>query len=227
MKLSLRQGATAHALCVFTMLAGTLVAARLTSHRLGGALAESLETIPWELAGFVGSANPPLQRSVLNELRATNYIARTYRKDDLEADLFVAYYAQQRAGESMHSPKHCLPGGGWEIWKFDMLDAHAGGARYAINKYSISHEGERRIVLYWYQSRERVFASEYLGKLLLARDALLQHSTAAAIVRIIVPDNDQAVSGGSALASAMILEMQRCFGRRPAINISNRIMAAR
>ena len=213
MNLLFRRGATAHAICVFTMLAGTLVAARLTSYRLGGALAEPLETIPWELAGFVGSANPPLQQSVLNELRASNYIARTYRTSGLEADLFVAYYAQQRAGESMHSPKHCLPGGGWEIWKFDMLHAQVGGAVYGINKYSISHEGERRIVLYWYQSRERVFASEYLGKLLLARDALLQHSTAAAIVRIIVPDNEQAMPGATVLASAMIREMQRCFGR--------------
>jgi len=185
----------------------------LTSYRHAGSLARPLESIPWELAGFVGAANPPLQEDVLKELKASNYVARTYRKGGSEADVFIAYYAQQRAGESMHSPKHCLPGAGWEIWQTEMLELPVNGQKFAVNQVSISHEGERRIVLYWYQTRDRVFASEYLGKLLLARDALLQDSTAGAILRVMVPDGPQALEAGSVLASDLILEMQHCFGR--------------
>ena len=56
---------------------------------------------------------------VVRALDPTSYLSRTYRKGSNDADLFIAFYAQQRAGESMHSPKHCLPGSGWEIWKHD------------------------------------------------------------------------------------------------------------
>ena len=68
-------------------------------------------------------------------------------------------------------------------------------------------------MLYWYQSKNRIIASEYMGKILLARDTLLQNSTAASIVRIIVPDQPAAFDAARNLASELILEVQRCFGR--------------
>ena len=40
-----------------------------------------------------------------------NYIATSKRP----VNLYVAYYASQRKGESAHSPRSCIPGGGWEI----------------------------------------------------------------------------------------------------------------
>src|SRR5262249_5895980 len=128
------------------------------------------------------------------------------------ADLFVAFYAQQRAGESMHSPKHCLPGAGWEIWNYASMDIPVNGQIYKINKYSISREGVRSVVLYWYQSKGRIIASEYMGKVLLARDALMQDSTAASIVRVTVPDEPGALDEASSLGAQLILEMQRCLG---------------
>jgi EpsI family protein len=69
------------------------------------------------------------------------------------------------------------------------------------------------LVLYWYQSKGRIIASEYTGKLLLARDALLQNSTAASIVRIIVPDQPGALESARELASGVIPQLQRRFGR--------------
>lgn len=195
------------------ILGATLVAANMTARRRADELAKPLDSVPLRIGEFAGIDNPPLEESVLRELKATEYLSRTYRRSDLDADLFVAFYAQQRAGVSMHSPKHCLPGAGWEIWDYDTLTVSANGRQFQINKYSISHEGNRKVVLYWYQSKERIFASEYVGKLLLARDALLRNSTAAAIVRIIVPDKGRAVEQGQAFASGVIPEMQRCFGR--------------
>lgn len=201
-----------HAIGVCVLLTATLAAVKVTSHRTTAALVASLDTIPMELRGFVGTTNPPLPDSVVDELKASSYISRRYVKDGLDADLFVAYYAQQRAGESMHSPKHCLPGAGWEIWNYETVQIPAAGRNFAVNSYSISKAGERRLVLYWYQSKERIFASEYLGKVLLARDALLQSSTAASIVRVIVPDRPGAREEACAIASEMVVQMQRCFG---------------
>jgi hypothetical protein len=67
------------------------------------------------------------------------------------------------------------------------------------------------IVLYWYQSKERIIASEYSGKILLAKDALLQNGTAASIVRIIVPDTPGALETASGFAAELIPQVERCF----------------
>jgi len=67
------------------------------------------------------------------------------------------------------------------------------------------------IVLYWYQSKKRIIASEYSGKILLAEDALLQNSTAASIVRIIVPDTSGALEAAAGFASELIPQVERCF----------------
>ena len=207
------RNATANFAATILLLAATLAASQVTSNRRAEPLLAPLSSIPREIEGFAGSENPALSEGVLNELKATDYVSRTYRKADLDADLFIAFYSRQQAGQSMHSPKHCLPGSGWEIWDYATTELTAGDQRLTVNKYSISHAGDRRVVLYWYQSKERVFASEYLGKFLLGRDALLKNTTAAAIVRVIVPDRPGAVGEASRFASAIVPQMQRLFQR--------------
>jgi EpsI family protein len=204
---------TWHAIGIFLMLSATLAASKLTEPRLPQPLEKPLDTIPWNIAGFRGSPNPPLGEDVLGQLMADSYLLRTYRNERMDADLFIAFYARQRAGESMHSPKHCLPGAGWEIWDYGSTQIPFNGTRVTVNKYSINHGGDRRVVLYWYQSKGRIIASEYLGKLLLARDTLMQDSTAGSIVRIIVPDRPGTVEEARKLATALAPDVQRCFGR--------------
>jgi len=164
------------------------------------------------MAGFTGSANPALSDAVLGRLLADSYLSRTYRSDSMDADLFIAFYARQRSGESMHSPKHCLPGAGWEIWDYGSTDIPVDGQPVKVNKYSVQRAGDRRLVLYWYQSRTRIVASEYLGKLLLARDALLQNSTAGSIVRITVLDRPGALEQARKFATQVAPAVRLCFG---------------
>ena len=194
------------------LLSATLVASKLTTYRKSEALAQPLDTIAWNLAGFSGTGNSALSDAVLGQLKPSSYLTRNYGRSGLQADLFIAYYAQQRAGESMHSPKHCLPGAGWEIWDYGSTEIPDQGHTVKVNKYSIANSGERMLVLYWYQSKGRIIASEYAGKLLLAGDALLQNSTAAAIVRITVPDQPGALEAARAMAAEVIPQVRRCFG---------------
>jgi len=194
------------------LLGGTLVASKISSNRKLEFLAQPLDTISRNIAGFNGTDNPPLDAPTLHALQSTSYLSRTYRKAGLEADVFISFYAQQRAGESMHSPKHCLPGAGWEIWDYGSTRIPLHGRQVTVNQYSVSRGGDRRLVLYWYQSKERIISSEYLGKIMLARDALLRNSTAASIVRIIVPNEPGAIDAARRFASDLIPQVHRCFG---------------
>ena len=49
-------------------------------------------------------------------------------------NLFVAYYANPRAGEAMHSPKHFPPGGGWEPIQSDIIRIRVDGRELPLNR---------------------------------------------------------------------------------------------
>jgi EpsI family protein len=197
---------------IVLLLTATLVASALGDRRRADALAAPLETIPPSIAGWTQTGSGQLSARVLSKLLPTSYLSRGYQKGSQQMGLFIAFYAQQRAGESMHSPKNCLPGSGWEIWKQDSALIPVKGNEFRVNKYSIQNSGQRMLIFYWYQSGRRIIASEYLGKILLVRDALMDGHTAGSIVRIDLPDVPSSNDEGVAVASALIPQVQRCFG---------------
>jgi EpsI family protein len=193
------------------LLTATLALSAWSERRISQPLSIPLDRIPAEIGGWTESRNLTMDPGSLRSLDATSYLLRLYKNDTRQLELFVAYYAEQRAGESMHSPKHCLPGGGWEIWKQESAFVPVGGHPVPVNKYSIQNVGARMVILYWYQSADRIIASEYMGKLLLAKDTLLTGRTAGSIVRIMLPDEEGAAERGTKFAEALIPEIQRCF----------------
>jgi EpsI family protein len=195
------------------LLIGTLAASGLTARRISQPLALPLEQIDSSILGWSAIGEQTLPPSTLKALDATSYLVRDYRKGDERLELFVAFYAQQRAGESMHSPQHCLPGAGWEIWQQTTVPVTVDGKEIEINQDRIENLGSRDIMFYWYQSKNRIVASEYLGKLFLARDTLVSGQTAGSIVRIILPDTPGASQDGLAFSARLIPAVWRSFGR--------------
>lgn len=194
------------------LLSATLAGYALSERRIPDFLAQPLDTIDRQIAGWKMTGEDPLSEGVLGRLQLTSYISRVYEKQGAKLGLFIAFYAQQRAGESMHSPKHCLPGAGWEIWKHDSALVPVNGEQVRINQYSIQNSGERLLVFYWYQSKRRIIASEYVGKILLARDALFDGRTSGSLVRITLPDTPSAPAEAVAFATMLVPQVHRCFG---------------
>jgi EpsI family protein len=195
------------------LLIGTLAASGLTARRISQPLVLPLEQIDSSILGWSAIEEHTLPPGTLKALDATSYLVRNYRKGDQRLELFIAFYAQQRAGESMHSPRHCLPGAGWEIWQQRTVPVGVDGKEIEINQDRIENLGSRKLMFYWYQSRNRVIASEYVGKLFLARDTLISGQTAGSIVRIILPDAPGASEEGMAFATKLIPAVWRSFGR--------------
>ena len=59
------------------------------------------------------------------------------------------------------------------------------GKQLAVNEYVVEKGLDRDLVLYWYQSRGRVIASEYSAKVWMVLDALTRDRTDGALVRIV------------------------------------------
>lgn len=194
------------------LLGGAILVGAMTDRRIPEALALPLDRIDSQIAGWTEIDQQQLNAETLKVLDPTTYLSRTYRKGTSQVDLFIAYFAQQRAGESMHSPRNCLPGAGWEILQQGSATLAVAGKQVVINKYVIENLGTRMLMLYWYQSRSRIVANEYVAKILLARDTALTGHTSGSIVRIVSADDNTAAGEATGFAAAIIPKVQRCLG---------------
>jgi EpsI family protein len=137
----------------------------------------------WQLAG-----NLAIDDESLKVLKADDYVSRLYVHGASTVDLFVAYYATQRQGDTMHSPMNCLPASGWQPMTMDRVRVPiAQGAFINANRAVIQKGLDKDLMLYWYQSHGRTMASEFTSKVYLVLDSLRQHRSDAALVRIVTP----------------------------------------
>ncbi len=154
--------------------------------------------VPNVLEGYLGS---DVEIS-LEEQRAagfTDHVLRNYVAPVIDGDegdsvsqvssfsVYVGYYDSQTQGRTIHSPKNCLPGSGWEALESEVATVVTPSGPVRVNRYLLQNEDARALVLYWYQGRGRVQASEYLVKWDLLRDAALRQRSDEALVRIVVP----------------------------------------
>ena len=126
----------------------------------------------------------------------TNYVARQYmHRGTLAFTSLVSYYDKQTHGKTIHSPRNCLPGAGWEIVNRGTAVVQSDGVEYRVNRYVLKNKRYVALAYYWYQGRGRVTANEYAVKWNLLRDAALRGRTEEALVRIVIPVPDADVIG--------------------------------
>jgi EpsI family protein len=152
---------------------------------------QPLRDLPYALAAWTGKEQP-LQQDVLRVVGVSDYTNRYYSSaSQPPVQLYVGYYASQRTGDTIHSPKNCLPGSGWEPIHSGYATIYlSNGRKIVVNEYVIQQDQNKQLVFYWYQGRGRVIASEYAGKLCLVADALSRNRTDGALVRLVTPMND-------------------------------------
>jgi EpsI family protein len=175
--------------------AGLLGAAFLLLHGVSHGEKRSprrqLSELPSRLGSWMGQ-DSRIEPRILKALGVDDYLSRVYSDGQGHSlGIYVGYYASQRTGDTIHSPKNCLPGAGWEPVRSGLLTVEVPGqGRIVVNEYVIEKGLERQLVLYWYQGRGRVVASEYWGKIWLVTDAITRNRTDGALVRIISPMGD-------------------------------------
>ena len=144
----------------------------------------------------------------------TNYVARAYARDTLVAfTTLVSYYDRQTQGKTIHSPKNCLPGAGWEVVDASREGIDVDGQRQIVNRYLLKKGASTALAYYWYQGRGRVTASEYQVKWNLLRDAALLGHTEEALVRIVVPVASDSATESPAAARAADATARDVAGR--------------
>src|SRR5947209_6285145 len=111
-------------------------------------LRRPLVEFPMQVGNWRMTASSQLSDETTGVLKADDYMLRQYRNPSgYGVDMFVAYYKTQAAGESMHSPKNCLPGSGWTPVVNDrvFMKTDAEGKPVEVNRYVIENGNDRAL----------------------------------------------------------------------------------
>ena len=149
----------------------------------------ALKNFPIQIQGWEGSTIP-IAADVRAVLGPGDFLERLYHHSDGGApvDLFLAYFPSQRSGDTVHSPKNCLPGGGWTPIAASHMSMKApDGKPFTVNRYLIAKGLDRMLVLYWFEEQGRPVASEYWAKAYLVADAIRENRTDGALIRVATP----------------------------------------
>jgi exosortase D (VPLPA-CTERM-specific) len=149
-----------------------------------------LNSLPSQIDGWTAT-DDPLDKQTLDILGPGEFLVRDYRDaSQLQPwiNLYIAYFPSQRAGDTPHSPSHCLPGGGWIPTSREVVSlTNPNGTSFPVNRFVVSNSGDRQLVLYWFQAHGRAVASEYAAKYYLISDSIRMNRSDGALVRLMTP----------------------------------------
>jgi EpsI family protein len=165
-------------------------------------LVSPLSLFPHALGGWIMARDAPIEKEIQDVLRADDTLNRVYVNPSRTdyAFLFVAYFKTQRYGQAPHSPKNCLPGSGWEPVETGRQTIGVAGWNSPIvtNRYVVEHGDDKSVVLYWYQTHQRIIASEYWAKFWLVVDSIRYRRSDTSLVKIVVPVRDNNIGAATA-----------------------------
>ncbi len=150
-------------------------------------LRQNFVDFPMQLAGWQGEPMV-MERQYVDVLRFDDYLLANYQGSGGPINVYAAYYRSQEKGRATHSPKTCIPGGGWEITSLDEVVVpvgHGEESGFRANRVMIQKGEQKQVVLYWFKQRHRVVTSEYLVKFFLLVDALTMKRTDGALIRLV------------------------------------------
>ena len=176
-----------------------------------------LSTIQTHFAGFV-STDTTIAPDEQRVAGMSQYLFRIFRRPDT-GDAFTAYvgyYEEQTQGKTIHSPRNCLPGAGWEPIEASRRTLATPSGPLVVNRYLLANQNARVLVYYWYEGRGRTEASEYKVKWNLLRDAALRGRSEEALVRVVVPITPTLPNPDSLAQDASVQLLEQVRERLPA-----------
>lgn len=196
------------------LAAGCVINGTVAARRAGPVpLRQSLSTVAPTMNGYA-AIDDTIGTDERRVAAMSSYILRFYGSRTNPAfTIYVGYYDEQRQGKSIHSPKNCLPGDGWEPVESGSRTVATASGPVTVNRYRVVNQGHNAMVYYWYQGRGRVAHDEFRVKYELLRDAAFHGRTEEALVRIVVPvpgnDVTHADSVATSVVAPLVADMNR------------------
>jgi EpsI family protein len=169
-----------------------------------------IHQFPMQVADWTGR-NEAIDPDTLRLLGPGDFLSRLYQSPSRPwVDFFLAFFPSQETGDTIHSPKNCIPAAGWTPIKASVIDLPTpAGSTVPANLYIVQKGSERELVIYWYQAHGRVTASEYWARFYLVADAIRMNRTDGSLVRIV---------------TSVLRSEDEAAARRRAVEFAERVM---
>lgn len=142
---------------------------------------------------------------VMNVLKPTDYLSRRYEgANGKRVSLYIGYHDGGTQSGEIHSPRHCLPGAGWQ--KLSTVRTELVQPEGSINlARAVYQKGQNKeLFIYWFQVRGESIADEYRLKLAGITGSLAHGRKDASFIRVSVPfevdEQEAAVTGTNFIA---------------------------
>ncbi len=173
--------------CVAVLAATLAVSFQIAEREEAPPARANFLDFPMQLAEWRGQPIA-MERQYVEVLRFDDYLLADYQGPGGPINVYAAYYRSQKSGQATHSPKTCIPGGGWEIASLDEVVVPGGQTSdigFRANRVVIQKGEHKQVVLYWFKQRNRQVTSEYLVKAYLLWDALTMKRSDGALIRLV------------------------------------------
>lgn len=177
-------------LMVLALLVTTYLLLQGVSGTVRTPIKQSLNNFPSTLGEWKVLSSRASTDEVVKMLGVDDYVEYNYANPAGRAlNFYAAFYESVGTGGGYHSPKNCIPGGGWGIdsVKTVQLSPTDGRAPVTVSEMIIRNRNEYQVVMYWYQNRGRIIGSEYWEKIYLVLDAVLMKRRDGTFVRLMAP----------------------------------------
>lgn len=146
---------------------------------------------PLTVEGYRGQRER-LSSAELDVLKLDDYLYANFRDPQNQSiNFYVAWHdIQGRGTVSTHSPRSCMPGGGWNITEFDekVLEGMGpGGGPLPVNRAVIKKGEQAQVVYYWFHQRGRTLTNEFAIKWFIFYDGMTRQRTDGGLVRFVAP----------------------------------------
>lgn len=180
-------------LLVLALLACTFLLLQNVSGTRRTPIKQPLAQFPTTLGDWQVNSSRRSADSVIKLLGVDDYIEYNYASPKGPSlNFYAAFYESVGTGGGYHSPKNCIPGGGWGIDAVKTITILPKGYQTPVTvaEMVIRNRNEYQVVLYWYQNRGRIISSEYWEKIYLVLDAIFKQRRDGTFVRLMVPAPD-------------------------------------
>ncbi|WP_272699622.1 exosortase C-terminal domain/associated protein EpsI [Desulfovibrio sp. Fe33] len=124
-------------------------------------------------------------QGILEVLQATGYVSRQYRDEQGRVvELYLGYHDGGPDAGPIHSPRNCLPGGGW-MQRFEKtVEIDLDGRSMEAVQAAYDKSESTVTMLYWFQVCGKVVTNEYALKIEEILGSLISRRRDSAFIRL-------------------------------------------
>jgi EpsI family protein len=125
-------------------------------------LGRPFEEFPVSHAGWRMTGQASLGENIIKVLMPTDYLSRRYANaDGASVDMYLSFFNGAPGAGRIHSPKHCLPGGGWTEISSRHTTMELDGEAVNLVRAVYAMGNNREVIYYWFSMRGRTMADEF------------------------------------------------------------------